>query len=196
MKLLFVDACPRDPAVSRTYRLCEAFCAAFADSHPGWVIQRVRLADLDLPPFDGQRVLAREALVDADAFDAPEFALARDLAACDLLLIGAPYWDLSFPAMLKLWVEHIFVRRLTFVYTPEGDPVGLCKARSVMYLTTAGSPVGENDFGETYLRGVTGLLGMGPLSSVRAEGLDIQTNDAEALLAQAMQKARELARSL
>ena len=40
----------------------------------------------------------------------------------DEIVIGAPYWDLSFPAALKTYLEHCCVCDVTFHYTQEGRP--------------------------------------------------------------------------
>ena len=59
------------------------------------------------------------------------FELARQFAAADQIVIAAPYWDLSFPAALKQYFEQINVLGITFAYTPEGVPKGLCRARKL-----------------------------------------------------------------
>lgn len=191
MKLLFVDACPRDEGISRTMRLCGAFLSARPDAE----VERVRLAGLELLPYDGEMVKRRDALIDAGKLDDPMFDLARQFAGADQILIGAPYWDFSFPAMLKLYVEHIFARKITFVYTPEGEPVGLCRAERMFYLTTAGSPIGENNWGGGYMKAVGEMLGINRFDQVSAEGIDIEGNDVEAILSKAEAEARRLGQS-
>ena len=104
--------------------------------------------------------------------------------------LGAPYWDLSFPAALKIWVENIYVRNLTFRYTPEGEPVGLAQGKQAVYITTAGSPVGENDWGAGYMRAVLTTLGIPEFRSIRAEGIDIQGWDVQGILRRAEAEVR------
>ena len=66
------------------------------------------------------------------------FEPARQFAAADKLVIAAPFWDMSFPAILKIYLERISVTDLTFGYSEEGAMVGLCRASKLLYITTRG----------------------------------------------------------
>ena len=48
------------------------------------------------------------------------FDLAKQLISADHVVIGAPYWDLSFPARLKIYLERCSVDKLTFLYDENG----------------------------------------------------------------------------
>lgn len=50
----------------------------------------------------------------------PLFRYAKQFAQAADIVVAAPYWDLSFPAILKVYLEQICVTGLTFQYTPEG----------------------------------------------------------------------------
>ena len=60
---------------------------------------------------------SRTKMLADGAFQDPLFGLARQFAAADRIVIAAPYWDLSFPAALKQYVEQINVLGITFIYT-------------------------------------------------------------------------------
>lgn len=138
---------------------------------------------MNLQPVTAPVLQRKEALCDAQRWDDPLLRPAYAFARADAVLIGAPYWDLSFPAALKIWVENIYVRNLTFRYTPEGEPVGLAQGKQAVYITTAGSPVGENDWGAGYMRAVLTTLGIPEFRSIRAEGIDIQAGTCRASFA-------------
>ena len=135
MSLLIVDACPRGEGLSRTLKLLDAFLQGYQGER-----QLLRLAGCSLIPYDGAMVERREALIQAGRTQEPMFDLARQFAQADQILVAAPYWDLSFPSALKVYIEHIFARTITFMYDDSG-PVGLCRARRMGLLTTAGSPI-------------------------------------------------------
>ena len=122
-------------------------------------------------------------------FSGASFALARAFAAADEVVIAAPYWDMSFPASLKLYVEQLCVNKLTFCYNEKGMPCGLTKVKKLVYLTTAGGYIGQNNFGFDYIRGVfSTLFGVKDIAFFSAEGLDIFGNDPEKILADAVEK--------
>lgn len=191
MKLLYIEACPRGRGQSRTLLLADAFLAAFQAAYPQADILRHDVAHMGLLPVDGPMLTRREALIDARAWADPLFAPARAFQAADGLLVAAPYWDLMFPAMLKTYIEHVFIRELTFRY--ERDmPIGLCTARRALCVTTAGSPIGSQDFGTAYLRATLAMLGIARFDGIAAEGLDIAGADPRALIARASEEAARL----
>lgn len=126
--LLFIDACPRGAGVSRSLALGEAFLQALLRLRPDTEVVRHTLNDLRLAALDGEALARREALIEARAWEDAMFAQARAFAEADEIVVAAPYWDLMFPAALKVYIEHIFVREMTFVYRDD-RPVG-CAARA------------------------------------------------------------------
>lgn len=193
MQVLLIDACPRPQGISRSRRLGEAFLDALRVQHPQMQLEVLRLDELQLMPLTGEMEARRSKLIDAGRLDDDMFAPARSFASAELIVICAPYWDFAFPASLKTLIEHVCVRTLTFVYRDD-RPVGLCRAENLVYLTTSGSPIGENNWGGDYLRAVTcQLLGVKRFHQISAEGLDVLGAEPEAILAAAMERARALA---
>ena len=111
-------------------------------------------------------------------------------------MIAAPYWEMSFPALLRIYIEQISALSVTFKYGEHGESVGLCRARHMVYLTTAGGPVGDRDFGGDYLKAMCGVYGIPEFTSIAAELLDVHGIDAEAQLTQAIDRAKALAEIL
>ena len=124
MQLLFVNACMRGPVLSRTHALCRAFMTAAREEAPGLTILEHDLTRMNLRPIDADTLPFKEALADERDWEAPLLRPALEFAQSDAVLIGAPYWDLSFPSTLKIWVEQMYVRNLTFRYE-DGKPIGL-----------------------------------------------------------------------
>ena len=193
MKLLFVDACPR--ARSRTARLCQAYLEQFSALRPEVEVARLWLPGEGLLPLTEKDIERRDALIAHQQWDDPSLRWAVQLQSADHVLIGAPCWDMSFPSVLKCWVEHVCVRNLTFCYREGGRLEGLCHARSAAYLSTVGGFLANIDHGAGYLAAVLGMLGIGPVASASAQGLDVEGMDAEMLLAAACDEARALARA-
>lgn len=183
---LLINACVR--ADSRTKRLTDCLL-----SRLGGAVTELRLADLNFEKTDEAFLRRRDALIAAERFDDPAFALARQFAAAERIVIAAPYWDLSFPAALKQYFEHINVLGITFRYTPEGTPLGLCRAKRLYYVTTAGGAFVPEEFGFGYVKALAqGFYGIGDVRLLQAAGLDIDGADPEAILARAMDRAAEL----
>ena len=121
-------------------------------------------------------------------FADPAYAPARQFAEADIIVVAAPYWDLSFPAILKAYFEQVNVLGLTFEYTEEGFPRGLCKARKLIYVTTAGGPIISDEYGYGYVKSLAqGFYGIADVCQVKAEKLDVIGADVEGILNKALE---------
>ena len=93
-------------------------------------------------------------------------------------MIAAPYWDLSFPAALKQYLEQINVVGITFRYTETGIPLGLCNAKRLYYVTTAGGGFAPDEYGFGYIEALArNYYGIQDLRLIKAVGLDIYGAD-------------------
>lgn len=193
MKLLFVDCCISQRGEgSRTAALCRAFLDAWQARNPQGQVETVPLAELGLVPFDVEMLDRRDALFRARRFDDPVYSLARQFAAADRILVGAPFWDLSFPAVLRIYIEHVSANGVTYHYDDAG-PHGDCRAEKLAFLTSGGDFEQSHSSGVEYWRRLCGMYGIPRYDFVFAGGLDAAPEKAEAFLAEACAKARLLA---
>ena len=190
MEILLIDACVRRK--SRTRALAERLAERL-----GGRVSRVALADAGVAPLDGAALAARDEALAAGRTDAPLLRWARQFAAADLVVTAAPYWDLSFPALLKAYFEAVNAVGVTFAYGPDGRPFGLCRARTLVYVATAGGPILSDAFGYGYVRELCRTFyGIPDTRCVRAEGLDVAGADVPAILAAAEREIDALAAEL
>ena len=192
--LLFINACVRGER-SRTLKLARRFLDAYRAAHPDTVITERDLCAARLQPQYPEVLAERDALWSAGKLEQPMFEPAWQFAAADKLVIAAPFWDMSFPAILKIYLERISVTDLTFGYSEEGAMVGLCRASKLLYITTrggnyAGTPM---ETATPVLKAVCTMYGIPVFQCLDAEGLDDIRNDKEALLADAARRAEALA---
>ena len=179
MTTLFIDACPREK--SRTRALAQKVL-----EHVGGDIAELKLSAAELPVIDEAAADNRAADGKSKCFDRPIYDLAKQFAAADCIVIAAPYWDMSFPALLKRYIEAVTVSGITFRYTPEGIPEGLCRAGKLYYVMTAGGPVFNEEFGYGYVRTMAQVMyGIRNCHLFKAENLDVIGNDVEAILGKA-----------
>ena len=130
-KILFVNACVRP--CSRTYLLAQEVLKKLNGQ-----IEEVHLGHEQLSPLDLELLEKRNQIISSKNFSDPLFRYAAQFAAADEIVIAAPYWDLAFPSILRIYLEHVTVVGVTFQYSPDGIPLGLCKAKRIIYVTTAG----------------------------------------------------------
>ena len=197
MKLLFVDCCISQRGEnSRTKKLADTFLAAFREKHPEAEIETVLPETLLAQrPFDAEMLNERDALASGGAWDAPVFSLARQFRGADGIVVAAPFWDLSFPAALRTYIEYISANGLTYHYDEKGCH-GDCKARQLVYLTSGGDVEREDSVGVVYWRQLAAMFGIPQFDYVFAGGLDAAPEQAAETLAGACALAETLAREL
>lgn len=176
MSILFINACVREN--SRTLALAKHVMKDMQD------VVEVKLANENIEPLSRVLLEKRENLVKEGKFDDAMFGYAKQFALCDEIVIAAPFWDLSFPAKLKIYLEQITVSGITFKYV-EGRPFGLCKAKKLTYVTTSGGPIFE-DFGYTYVKTLAkNFYGISDTKAIRATNLDVEMISADEVLTKA-----------
>jgi len=101
--------------------------------------------------------------------------LIAELKSADLLVIGAPMYNLNVPTQLKNWFDLVARARQTFRYT-ETYPQGLVEGvKAVVVSSRGGIHVGQETEAVTpYLKAVLGLMGIHDVDFIYAEGLDMQ----------------------
>ena len=192
MKLLSVDCCISQRGKdSRTRALADAFLEAFRASHPTAEVETVEPAALGLRSFDPEMLNDRDALAGIGAWDAPVFEEARRFRAADGIVVAAPFWDLSFPAALRTYIEYISANGLTYHYDETGCH-GDCKAERLVYLTSGGDFEREDSVGVVYWRQLAAMFGIPQFDYVFAGGLDAVPEKAEETRAGACALAEKL----
>ena len=152
-------------------------------SETGEQVEEIRLSEIVFPNADEDFLLKRDKLVLSGAFDDPMFSLARQFARADTVVIAAPFWDLSFPAALKQYFEQINVTGITFRYSEEGVPVGLCRASKLYYVTTAGGCFFPGEYGFGYVKALAqSFYGISDVELIKAVGLDIVGADEKRII--------------
>lgn len=166
-KLLFVDCCIRGKE-SRTKKLAKSYINALKDSYE---VSYIDVANADIAPFDLRELKERESnpLVEDDE----KFLLAKEFASADLIVMAAPFWDCSFPAKMKTYIEHISVNGITFAYNPDGSLKKLCKAERLVYITTCGGFLNKPSAVEMFIKEYAAMLCIDDVRFYAAEGLDI-----------------------
>ena len=186
--ILYINACVKRDVDSRTNLLAQAYLKKTLEKEE-CCLSTLNLEETIMQPLSGKSLAEREKAIADNDFSGALFELARNFAAADEVVIAAPYWDMSFPASLKLYIEQICVNKLTFCYSEKGIPCGLTNIKKVVYLTTSGGYIGNNNFGFDYIKTLfSTLFGVGDIAFFSAEGLDIYGNDPESILSEAIAK--------
>lgn len=191
--VLYIDCCVRGEQ-SRTRTLAEAFLAAL-NRRGGVAIERLTLMDEPLIPFQNGFFWQRERLIEAGELNHPRFRYAHQFQQADRIVIAAPLWDLSFPALLKVYIENISVQGITFDCDEKNGCYGICRAEKLLFFTTRGGALEGDpmDNGTKYLGDLAKFFGIPRFDAVAADGLDLGLEPVEDILSRAVARAEEIA---
>ncbi|MDO7207215.1 NAD(P)H-dependent oxidoreductase [Acinetobacter nosocomialis] len=144
-------------------------------------LAEMNLPVLDLEIFQALRG-AENVNQDIQRIVALSDELIAELKSADLLVIGAPMYNLNVPTQLKNWFDLVARARQTFRYT-ETYPQGLVEGvKAVVVSSRGGIHVGQETEAVTpYLKAVLGLMGIHDVEFIYAEGLDMQAYRSNAL---------------
>lgn len=179
MSVLFVNACVRED--SRTLILARHLLDVLGDE-----VTELDLGRENVLPLNG------DSLAQRDRRDplSPSLGYARQFAAADTIVIAAPFWDLSIPALLKSYIENVCVTGITFTYE-NNMPKGLCAAKKLYFVTTSGGGF-IPDFGYDYVKAVaTGFFGIPETVCYYAEWLDADDADVCGIIENALKDIDE-----
>ena len=190
---LYIDCCIRGEQ-SRTKRLAEAFLAVYG-AREDVALTRLTLMDEPLIPFSNGFFWQREGLLERGELDHPRFRYAHQFQQAQRIIIAAPFWDLSFPALLKVYIENLCVQGITFDCNEQNGCFGVCNATKMLFLTTRGGALegSEQDNGTKYLSDMAKFFGIPSFAHIAADALDAGLEPVETILGRAIRQAKELA---
>ncbi|MBR6661336.1 MAG: NAD(P)H-dependent oxidoreductase [Bacteroidales bacterium] len=164
-KLIFIDSCMREE--SRTKRIATPIIAELSKRYE---VERIALEGASYPAVDSKTLQDRNNGIVPEHF----VDLAKKVAAADRIVIAAPFWDMSFPAILKLFIENLSLFGVTF-NSDDKTCYGLCRCQKLLYITTRGMNISTGDPLEQatpYLKALSFLWGLGEIVTISAQNLD------------------------
>ena len=96
--------------------------------------------------------------------------LVTELKTADVVVIGAPMYNLNIPTQLKAYFDFIARPRVTFQYTENG-PQGLLKGKKAIVLCTFGGLYDEKNIVTQYMKAILGFVGITDVQFVYAQGI-------------------------
>lgn len=165
-KLLYIDACIRN-SESRTKKIATPIVEALRQKYD---VDTLILNELEL------EVVKEELIRKRNSGDIAEVVMswAKMVRDADRIVIAAPFWDMSIPAALKVFIELCSIFDVTFK-SDDKTCYGNCKAEKMLFITTRGMDISTGDELEQatpYLKALSWLWGIGPLQVVAAQNMD------------------------
>lgn len=193
-KVLYVDCCVRREN-SRTAVIAKHFLDKLDKNQ--YEVEELCLMDEPMEYFKDGFFEQRERLLADKKFDHPRFRYAWQFKNADKIVIAAPFWDLSFPALLKVYIENLCVEGITFDCNAENGCFGVCKADKLIYITSRGGNYNNNpmEMGARYIEAMCGFFGIEKFKCIAADGIDM-VEDPTPIINEAIKEAEKEAAEL
>ena len=205
--VLQLDASPAGSA-SITRQVSAAIADAVVARSPGARLVRRDLVADPIPHLDTAALTSLKRQTGSAAPDeAVEAAralndrLVEEFLAADVVVVGAPMYNLSIPTQLKAWIDRVAQAGRTFRYTAAG-PEGLAGGKKVVIVSSRGGRYAGQametalDHQEAYLRAIFGFFGITDVTVVRTEGVAMGEQARAAAIAAALAQRDDLASSI
>lgn len=170
-KLLYIDACIRDEN-SRTKRIAQPVIEALGKKYD---IETIVLNELELVPANKETTERKNN----GEYSVRDFCLAKKVSEAERIVIAAPFWDMSFPAALKTFLEHCSIIDVTFK-SDDKTCYGICRAEKLLYITTRGMNIKTGEVLEQatpYIKALAWLWGIGKVEVLARENFDYMSAD-------------------
>ena len=180
-KIIFINACIRPE--SRTLILAKHLLSKLNGE-----VQEVNLEKEAIPALNTASLKYRQDLLAAEQFDDPMLKYARQFREADVIVIAAPYYDLSFPSSLKNYLEAVACVGLTFWYDENEVAQTYTRARKLYYVSTGGGIL-KKQYGFEYIKALVGeFYHIFDVQGFFAEKLDLLGSDPDKIMNRAMKK--------
>ncbi len=207
-RVLYITANPKPVQESISLTVGREFLKAYKVAKPDDQVTELDVYRTNIPIIDADVFTGWGKLAQGKQFDdliSEEQAkvgriseLTDQFMAADKYIFVTPLWNLSVPPRMKAYIDCICIAGKTFKYTAEG-PVGLMKGKKAVHIQARGGfytegPAKDLEFGDRYLRALLSFLGVGPIETVVAEGQDYAHDQREAIIAKAIEDAKQAAK--
>jgi FMN-dependent NADH-azoreductase len=203
MKLLYIEASPRKKRAS-SIAIANVFLDEYRRAHPNDEVKLLDLWKLDLPPFDGDVIDAKYAIMHGKPHTEAQVKawkrveeIIGEFKNADKYVISLPMWNFNIPYRLKHYIDLLVQPGYTFTVTPEGYK-GLIEGKKMLLIYSRGGAYGAEtgaqnlDLQKPYMETILGFIGFKKFESIIIE----PTLSGEEKKEQAMNVAKQQAQKL
>lgn len=202
--LLYIEVSPRKEQ-SYSVKIANAFLKTYQAVNPNHRIDWLDLWKEPLPPFDGEALNAKYAILNGGGPSAKEQQAWGEIEAifnrfntADKYVFSVPMWNFSIPYVLKHYIDLISQPSLSFSFAPETGYTGLVSG-PVALLYSSGGAYHEGtgfeamDYQKPYLEAWLGFIGLTDITRVVTAPTLGMPNDVEHTANDAIEEAKRVA---
>ena len=194
-KVLYIKANINNEGESRTFKVSDSFVEEYKKNNPEDEIITLDLYKENIDFLRADDLGKLFGPKDEESKNNSILKYAYQFADADKYIIAAPMWNLSFPAILKAYIDYVSVSGITFKYTAEG-PVGLLNNKKAVHIVSRGGGYDNSPYemGDRYLRTILGFFGIKDIETIAIDNLDVMGVNVKEKVEEGIEKAISLAK--
>ncbi|TGB03837.1 FMN-dependent NADH-azoreductase [Halobacillus salinus] len=205
-KVLYITAHPHDDKASYSMAVGKEFIDQYKEVNPSHNVVHIDLYREDIPQIDADVFSGWGKLQSGDELSAGEKKkverlneLCEEFINADKYIFVTPFWNFSFPPVMKAYIDSVAVAGKAFKYTAEG-PVGLLTDKKALHIQASGGiysegPAAQMEMGHRYLGTIMQFFGVPSFEGLFVEGHALNPDKAEEIKEDAKGRARDLAQT-
>lgn len=206
-KVLYITAHPLNETQSYSMAVGKAFIDTYQEVNPNDEIVHIDLFKENIPHIDTdvfsgwgklQSGQAFETLNDEEKAKVSRLGeLSDQFVAVDKYIFVTPFWNFSFPPVMKAYLDSVSVAGKTFKYTEKG-PIGLLTDKKALHIQARGGvysegPAAQLEMGHRYLSIMMSFFGIPAFEGLFVEGHNAMPDKAQEIKENAIARAKDLA---
>ncbi|NMH69228.1 FMN-dependent NADH-azoreductase [Bacillus sp. RO3] len=208
-QVLYITAHPHDHTQSYSMAVAKAFMETYKEVNPDDDVVHIDLYSEHIPHIDADVFSGWGKLQTGKGFEelsGEEQKKVKRLNEISDQFIGAdkyvfvtPFWNFSFPPVMKAYIDSVAVAGKSFKYTEEG-PVGLLTDKKAIHIQARGGiysegPAAGMEMGHRFLDIIMKFFGVPSFGAVIVEGHAAMPDKAEEIKEDAIARAKDAAKT-
>ncbi|WP_175989290.1 FMN-dependent NADH-azoreductase [Bacillus sp. Marseille-Q1617] len=206
-KVLYITAHPHDDTQSFSMAAGRAFIDKYKEVNPTHEVVAVDLYREHIPQIDAdvfsgwgklQTGKGFEELSDSEKAKVGRLTeLVDQFVDADKYVFVTPFWNFSFPPVMKAYIDSVSVAGKTFKYTEHG-PIGLLTDKKALHIQARGGiysegPAAQMEMGHRYLDIMMQFYGVPSFEGLFIEGHAAMPDKAQEIKEDGIARAKDLA---
>jgi len=206
-KLIYIKSSPRKER-SHSSRVAKHFVESYRKAHLQDSIEELDLWEMDLPPFHGDAIDAKYAVMHQQTQTKGQqeawrhvTSMFQQFASADKYLFSLPMWNFGLPYRLKHYIDILTQPGLAFNVSPEGNYSGLVTGKPAVVVYASGGAyrpgTGAEGFDaqKPYLKLWLSFIGFKDIREIVVDGTLGDPAKAKEIESACLKEASELAKS-
>ncbi|PJN58757.1 MULTISPECIES: FMN-dependent NADH-azoreductase [unclassified Paenibacillus] len=209
-KVLYITAHPHDETQSYSMAVGSTFIESYKAVNPQDEVIAVDLYKEYIPYIDADVFSGWGKLRSGTEFNQLSkeeqdkvtrlAELSDQFIQADKYVFVTPFWNFSYPPIMKAYIDAVSVAGKSFRYTEQGQPVGLLTDKKALHIQARGgfyseAPASELEMGHRHLQVIMNFFGVPSFEGLFVEGHNKARDKAQEIKEDALRRAKDLAQT-